>query len=342
MSKIIRAIVLLIILSAVSNYLNSHYSPYAPLSFLLLFFGIIYFIVTIIRYAIDRKKMNAARLVTTPAKQKNNGALLWLLLIVITFAVIIAFRRPLGLYSFRVFAFTDHLTKISHSSAIPGWALLGLFIGFVYGSFVAWKKYRLNFPVNFLSIGLLLLLVTVFFLVNDPLGSNAFSRITKTQTAYAYRLMNVADKSDEPARNTFSSVANIADSSDYTAWIKETKKRTGDKIIEFTFSATATEARKNVRCTGLMVKNGNRRSEELWHNNSRIKNISILKNGTLIRDVTLADSNEGAETVAINPIAIQAFDRISIKINSVYPGKKFPKKTAVTEFVPILQWEEEY
>ncbi len=88
--------------------------------------------------------------------------------------VLYLLRVPLTAISINCFLFTDSLVKLSSSfNPIVMWVILGLFIGVIYGSFVAWMKYRLEFKLNLISIGIFVLFFVFLFLLNKPIQSNA-------------------------------------------------------------------------------------------------------------------------------------------------------------------------
>lgn len=95
-------------------------------------------------------------------------------------------------------------------------------------------------------------------LINKPLNSQAFSSIKKTETRYAYNMINVVDK-DPALKYTTSYITNLKDSSTYSAYIKDLKKANSAKGgIQFTFSYINDYAAKNLKCSGIMIQNGNR------------------------------------------------------------------------------------
>lgn len=81
-------------------------------------------------------------------------------------------RTSLGIISFRFLLFMDNLLQINANiNPVVMWAGLGVFTGLVYGSFVAWKKFNLDFKLNLIPVGILLLIVFILFEVNKPLAS---------------------------------------------------------------------------------------------------------------------------------------------------------------------------
>lgn len=82
------------------------------------------------------------------------------------------FQKFLGMISFRFFLFMDNTLRLTDNiHPVVMWAVLGLFIGLIYGSFVAWKKYKLDFKLNLIPVSIFLLIVFILFMVNHPLDS---------------------------------------------------------------------------------------------------------------------------------------------------------------------------
>jgi len=107
-----------------------------------------------------------------PDKSSGGGA--WLGGIVVCSLVIFFMREALGRISFSAFLFGDNLVKFSPSlSPALAWAFAGLFIGAVYGSFVAWKKYKLPAVINLIPVAAALLIFALLFLINEPLANSS-------------------------------------------------------------------------------------------------------------------------------------------------------------------------
>lgn len=340
MKHIIRAIIFMIILFFVAE----HYQ-YAPnmmgIISVLFIIAFIYFIAGIIG-AIRRRIVNRKQPVNVAANtSKNNSGCASLLLILLLLAIIYVFKAQLGMYSTKVFHFSDALLQLSSGiTPIIGWSLLGLLIGSIYGSFVAWKKYKLNAGVNLIPIGVLVLLLTILYLSNKPMNAWAVETAGNTQTMYAYNLVTVEvyNTSTDDNKVLYKPVF-LIDSSDKTAWIANISYSSPE--VRFSFKGLQSYADKEVQCTGFMIKNGYRKSPELWENFARAKRLSINHNGSLIAAAIVNDKNSDSEEVKIAPVIINSFDNISITFNSVYAGEKYPDRLAITELVPIIQFKNE-
>lgn len=116
-----------------------------------------------------RIKNNEKNTVNKPVDNTKKN---WLYVFLATVILIFFLQKFLGMISYRFFLFMDNLLRLSDSvHPVVMWAVIGLFTGLIYGSFVAWKKYKLEFKLNLIPIGIFLLIVFILFMVNDPLNS---------------------------------------------------------------------------------------------------------------------------------------------------------------------------
>src|SRR5206468_580851 len=120
-------------------------------------------------------------------------------------------------------------------------------------------------------------------------------------------------------------------------WITDTK--TGNTEVRFSFPSLQNFADKHLQCVGFAIKNGYRKSPQLWSNFARVQQLAIKHNGRLITNAVVNDKDSDSEEIKINPIPISSFDNISISINAVYPGEKYPARVAISELVPIVEYE---
>ncbi len=109
---------------------------------------------------------------STANKPVNNTKKNWTYVLLATAILIFFLQKLLGMISYRFFLFMDNLLRLSDSvHPVVMWAVIGLFTGLIYGSFVAWKKYKLEFKLNLIPIGIFLFIVFILFIVNEPLNS---------------------------------------------------------------------------------------------------------------------------------------------------------------------------
>lgn len=201
MSKIIRAIVFIIILYFINDLYR--YSSLSGIIDIALIAAYIYLIVAVINFIRRPSTSNKNRESTTPGQannyspnipvtnsgtthfrttsknqsNKNTGGLL-VFAIVVIIALIILLREILGQFSLATFAFIDGLLKFNESMPpILGWMILGLLVGAIYGSVVAWKKYNLSFSINLIPIGGFLLIAVLLFIINKPFADAPARRV---------------------------------------------------------------------------------------------------------------------------------------------------------------------
>ncbi|CAG5002166.1 hypothetical protein DYBT9275_02825 [Dyadobacter sp. CECT 9275] len=121
----------------------------------------------------------------------NNGKIgFWGALVIVVLIYIL--REFLGGLSAFFFVPVDRLLFVTDSiSPVIMWMLLGMFIGVVYGSFVAIKKYKLEWKLLFYPIGGLILLINIILLLSFVHRGNESAVVEKNITARAEE-MNAA------------------------------------------------------------------------------------------------------------------------------------------------------
>lgn len=101
------------------------------------------------------------------ASESNKGSGLFVLILL---AVIYWLRKYPLIASLNVFTFMDGLSFLGYEiSPIVCWMFMGLFIGLVYGAWVACKKYNLNRQIIWITAGVSVLVFVILFLVNQPM-----------------------------------------------------------------------------------------------------------------------------------------------------------------------------
>lgn len=96
---------------------------------------------------------------------KDRKSVLLLLALIIFFSYVL--RRFLGKVSSFFFLPVDRLLFISHGiSPVIMWMFFGLLIGIIYGSFIAIKKYRLDFKLLVYPIIILVFMMGLILLVS--------------------------------------------------------------------------------------------------------------------------------------------------------------------------------
>lgn len=337
MKHVIRAIILIIILFSVAVYYQfaPNLVPIISIGFIL---ASAYLITSIIN--VFRQRSVSGRQAAQPVKHtKDNAGCSWSFLLIVVAAVAYYYRVAVGSYSFQVTLFLDNLVKLTDTvSPLVGWGMLGLLTGAIYGSFVAWKKYKLNAAVNLIPVGIMILFIAILYKVNRPLNATAFAVARNMQTAYAYDLVT-AEVSNVPANNNLNYKPSfLLDNNDKTAWITNVNGSV-DIEIRFPFNSLQDYKDQHLQCVGFVIKNGYRKSPQTWNNFARIKTVSIKYNDRFITTAIIQDKNSDKEEIKITPIPISSFDNISLTIKEVYSGGKYPNRVAVSELVPIVEYE---
>jgi len=117
----------------------------------------------------------------TANKPVDNTKKNWTYVLLAIIILIFFLQKFLGMISFRFFLFMDNILRVTDSiHPVVMWAVIGLFTGLIYGSFVAWKKYKLDFKLNLIPVGIFLLIVFILFIVNDPLDSAPVNTVVQT------------------------------------------------------------------------------------------------------------------------------------------------------------------
>ena len=96
----------------------------------------------------------------------KDGKAILILLVLFAF-ILYVLRGFLGRISSFLFVPVDKLLFISHSiSPVIMWMLFGLLVGLVYGSFIAIKKYKLDFKLLGYPFGILIFTIALILLVS--------------------------------------------------------------------------------------------------------------------------------------------------------------------------------
>jgi hypothetical protein len=338
MKHIIRAIILLVILFVAAEYFES-YEGIAGLISVLAIIVFMYLIAAIIgafRRAILAHKHLGEPI--KPAETNGWGCSLFLLMILLL-ALAFVFRRTLGEHSLSIFQFTDSLLQTGTSiSPVVSWGILGLLVGSIYGSFVVWRKYKLHGAVNLIPIGIFILFVAIFYTINHPQEASAFVTASNLQTEYAYDLVTATEYNSVQDENAKYKPSFLLDNNEKTAWITEAYSGSYEEV-RFSFGSLQDYRDKHLQCVGFAIKNGYRKSEQLWSNFARAKSLAIKYNGRLVTNAIVKDDGNSNEEIKINPIPISSFDNLSINIIDVYPGEKYTDRVAISELVPIMEHE---
>ncbi len=110
-------------------------------------------------------------------------------ILLVLLGILYAFRIPLSVIGINTFLFIDNLVEFSRNiHPVILWGILGLFVGLLYGTFTAWKKYRLEFKLNLIPLGVFVLFITLLILVNKPFESKASLNEDNKETNQLHRI----------------------------------------------------------------------------------------------------------------------------------------------------------
>lgn len=271
--------------------------------------------------------------------QKEDKSRTYILVSFLVIIIPVVLRKPLSIAGMNFFIFFDKLLSFgSGSSIMIGWILFGLFIGAVYGSWVAFRKYRLKAGTVLAPVAVACVFILILFLANRPLKSG--SMVVQTMTAIARDFVDVrSDGHLQPNGNINYSHFNVTDLSDSTAWIASSKGRSINHEIAFTFKENIDDL-KQCKCIGFSFKNGYTKSMNTWLNHNRVKELSLYHNSTFVSTFSLTDQFNVTETLHIEPIPIKSGDELRFYIRAVYSGKKYHEQVAITTLVPIIEYNE--
>jgi hypothetical protein len=269
-------------------------------------------------------------------KKRKSRIIYWIILLIIIYV----FRVQLGILSINSFLFLDNLLQLSADfPPILMWFVLGAFIGLVYGGFVAWKKYRLDFKLTLVPVVLLVLFVFLMMSINQPVSSQ--QAMSPVNTGMAHRFVTVSASSHMPDyKNNSYGANNLVDMNDNTSWVENGNfAGTGDRI-EFNFYETGMQQVRDVRCVGFRMKNGFCKSSKLWNEYNRVRMFYVYHKDNLVETLTAGDQYNQWENITIKPLEVEAGDVISIRIGTVYPGRRKSARTAISELVPVVEYRE--
>lgn len=272
-----------------------------------------------------------------PAAAKNKTKHRLILVLFLIF-LIIAFRLPLGAFSYNLFVLGDHLLKFSE--AIPPfivWGIAGLFIGAIVGSFVVSKKYKLPLKWNLPAIGgLVLFSIVIYFnygLLTDNNGrrlhlggdGSKFADISASQSIPDY------DGHHYGPENLLKT--------DASAWMY-IEKEGQPESISFVFNAAKMTGVSNIQLTGIRLNPGYAKNYDIWKNSNKPKDYIVYKNSEELVKGQL-DERFGDQKIKTDKVKIQAGDTIRIAITSTYkPLKKKVNIIAITELYPVTNYVE--
>lgn len=269
------------------------------------------------------------------SSNNNNTGCIFLVVIV---AGIWLLKKYIVAGTLNVFIFLDKLLSFGGDTSFAGWIILGVLAGLAFGAWVAYKKYNLQPGFVWGAGGLVLVYLVVLFLVNDPLRDEAYALPGGSKTEEAYELVEVGSSSFlAPEKDINYSPFNVTDHDDNTAWIENGKYAGLGEKIEFTFKP-AINNYTSCKCIGFIFKNGYAKTKKLWTAHNRVRSFTVYLNGSYIGASDVADTFNEVQKINISPIVIKDGDRLSMAINSIYRGTRYPEQTAITALVPVIEY----
>ena len=119
-------------------------------------------------------------------KKGNRSPLLILIItgigLYLAYLLIILLAKLLVYTGYNFFVFTDNLFEISSFNPVATWGIMGMFIGSIAGVAIAIKKYRLSGKLVLYPIGISILLLIIFYFVNEPANHNGAETFPNTSS----------------------------------------------------------------------------------------------------------------------------------------------------------------
>lgn len=257
--------------------------------------------------------------------------------LIIGFVVLILVHKPIGALCVNFFTIIDHILEI-HPGISPFfmWGILGLLFGAIAGSLVMFKKYRLAFKWNLISIGFFLLVFGTLFAFSSPFGTKAGRAILEDDTAGG--LIEIRATSSIPDYNQYNyRPENLIDNDKGTAWMY-VRNRDRVESVGYLFNSKKITELKEVEIRGLRIRNGYSKNREKWGNFNRVKDFTVYHNGKPVYSGTAADKfNIDEDIVFGQQIPVNLGDTIRVDMNTIYRGNnKKTDITAVTEMIPLV------
>lgn len=269
-----------------------------------------------------------------PAKKNNPYFIIGVILLL----VLLILRNFIGAMSINLLTLTDHLLNINSSvSPILMWGIFGMFLGAIAGSLAIWKKYKLAFKWNYISIGLLSLFLIVLIAVRSPMGVATVPGVF--ETAEATDFVEVNSYWALPAYKTYTyDAANLVDDDNSTAWMFLHDDQR-EESVSYLFPNDKMSKIRHVKVSGIRLMNGFNKSHAKWNGFNRVREFIVYHNGTRVFEGMAADQYNSDETIDFKPIEINAGDTIKVNIHSVYRVKKDMGFTAVSKMVPMVTYK---
>ena len=283
------------------------------------------------------KRTTTSAFKTQPAvaAKKNNSSFIIGIIILLVFLLL---RDYIGALSINILTIIDHLLNLNaRLSPILMWGIMGILLGAVAGSLTVWKKYKLAFKWNFISIGMLGLCLIVSISMSTPIGTAVVPGVFETKEATD--LIEVSSDWSLPAYKTFTyDAANLADDDHSTAWMFFHDDQR-EESVSYLFPDNKMRKVRHVKVSGIRLMNGFNKSHAKWNSFNRVREFIVYQNGARVFEGIAADQYNSDETIDFKPVEITAGDTIRVNIHSVYRVKKDMGFTAVSKMIPMVTYK---
>jgi hypothetical protein len=271
--------------------------------------------------------------------RQNTDRSTYIIIGLVVLVLLLALSRILAVAGANLFIFLDKLLSFGNNTpAVTGWIFLGILCGLICGTWVAFKKYKLKSKLLLAPLLIMALFILILFMANHPLR-RIDRPVPVVHTADAHNFIDVGSSGylSQQGQLTYTHY-NLVDFNDSTAWIENAKYAGIGFELRFTFNERIDNL-KNCRLVAFRIRNGYTKSQKLWQDHNRVKDLVLYFNSNLVQNLFISDSFDPIE-IYITPTPVKNGDVVTLSISSVYSGKKRPDQTAISALMPIIQYEE--
>jgi len=283
------------------------------------------------------KRTTTSAFKTQPAvaAKKNNSFFIIGVLILLVFLLL---RNYIGALSINILTVIDHFLNLNaRLSPILMWGAMGILLGAIAGSLTVWKKYKLAFKWNFISIGLLGIFVIILIAMSSPMGTVVVPGVFETKEATD--LIEVSSGQSLSAYKTYTyDAANLIDDDNSTAWMF-LHEDLREESVSYLFTDEKMRKAKHVKVNGIRLMNGFNKSHAKWNSFNRVREFIVYHNGKQVFEGMAGDYYNSDETIDFKPVEISAGDTIRVNIHSVYRVRKDMGFTAVSKMIPMVTYK---
>ncbi len=235
-------------------------------------------------------------------------------------------------------------------SKIGYWFIHGVLIGIVYGSYVAYKKYRLS-KYYFIFTLLILILYSVLQLLLNIRYISERKNVFNGRNISNERRQNTSDTNK--SINTilgydYFLLTNYTDGADLlklvdqdinTSLIRNSRLKRNEPFSDMRFWVELNGKKemdfKSLILHGFYIYNGNNQSEKEWNKYGRAKKINVVINKKVIAKLDVEDVFNKPQSLFFEPVKIEPLHIIELVIMEDYQGTV--NKIAISELIPIIE-----